>query len=533
MRREGKMSLALSLVLLNMIPVLFSIIITTVVSATISVNRIQEMLGTELKSVAYMLSVDNKVIDALVSREPDEYLNDYVDSIISGNVDIDVITVADMRGIRVYHLNRSRVGEKFVGGDDARVYEGENYRSIATGTLGLQMRYFYPVTDNEGTQVGFVMVSALMSTVSAMRNQIIYTMVGFSAIVLLMGIVLSMLISGRIKQTLLGYEPAQIARILAERDDVFESLEEGIIASDVSNNIILINRAALKLLGVSRDDAMGEKYTKFIPQSYIDRSLGVSGAVNFEIKANGCYIICQRLPILSGERCIGSLTVLRNETQLRRQAQQLTGVNHFIESLKANQHEFMNKLHVILGFLQIDAVDEAKKYIADLSGRETQISEVILRQILNRTIAALLMGKISHGHELGIDVNLALNSCLPQHSRFLPTNALTTVLGNLIENSIEAIDSQAGTGQEKDEEITIFIHEDEHCLMITIDDTGPGMGMELINRITRGRFSTKGRGRGDGMASVRGIVANREGEMTIDSKEGEGTSISIIFRKPR
>ena len=156
----------------------------------------------------------------------------------------------------------------------------------------------------------------------------------------------------------------------------------------------------------------------------------------------------------------------------------------------------------------------------------------ITERIENRSVAALLLGKISRGNELNIKVKLLPNSYLPRHSKFLSTDSLVTIIGNLIENAMDAINCEEFEDLEN-EEITIFIHEDDNNLIITVDDTGVGMSEETIENIKKGRYSTKGKGRGIGMTLIRNIVENSEGELMIDSKRGIGTSIAVIIKKKR
>ncbi|MBQ9262989.1 MAG: sensor histidine kinase [Clostridia bacterium] len=522
------------LLLLAILPVLMTAIVLTIGAASVSLNTSQSMLENQLKTVAFMLSSDGNVAEGLTRGKMADATSAYLDSILTDNNSIDIISIANMQGIRVYHNNKDMIGQHFVGGDENRAYQGESYASTATGTMGLQMRYFVPIMDHEGEQIGFVMASSLISRVQAQERHIIRTLVSLVMVLLVPCIVLAIGSADRIRKVLMGYEPEQIAQILAEREDVFESLDEGLLAVDVEGNVLLSNAAACRFLDNDAQSLRGEKIKQSVLKLPLEQTIrtGKESGPD-EITLHGFHLICEYLPILSKDKCIGAVAVLHDETRMQELAKELTGVNHFIESLRANQHEFMNKLHVILGLLQVGEVDAAKDYITRLSDHENGVSQGIVRQIENRTVAAMLLGKMAHGHELGIEINLSPNSYLPHHSAFLSTDSLITVLGNTIENSIEAIDSARLSFEEEDGQIDVMIHEDTQALMVTVDDNGPGIPESQLNRIFVRGFTTKGSGHGNGLAAVQRIIRDADGEITVDSHEGEGTSISIFLRKRR
>lgn len=533
MREKKQLSIRWQLIIVNVIVVILTLLVGTTISLTFYVRTMETQIESELQSVAFMLSKTEMVIETLKVNEPNQELNEYIDLILEGNTGINVITIADMTGKRVYHLDKDRIGEYFVGGDDVEIYQGKSYSSKAHGTLGYQLRYFQPVYDETMTQIGFVMASKLMSEVKSMQNIIIVNMVRFSIISLIIGITLAVILAERIKIALIGYEPSHIARLLIEREEIFDSLEEGLIAINREGEIILANKSALALLNLEVGNIRKRKSDEIIPQIKLMDTIKTGlPANNLNTIIYNRDIIYDKLPIKDKSNVIGALVVMRNRTEVKQLAQQLTGVNHFIDSLRANNHEFMNKLHVILGLLQIGAIKDAENYITELSNRQAIIINTITEKIENRRIAALLLGKISRGNELNIRVKLLPNSYLPSHSKFLSTDSLVTIIGNLIENAMDAINCEKADDYEK-EEISIFIHEDDNNLVISVDDTGIGMTDDTIEKVRKGGYSTKGSGRGTGMTLIKNILENSEGELIIDSKKDVGTSIVVIVKKKR
>lgn len=521
------------LLLVNIIPVILSLLVCAVLSVSYCVKLSQTQLETELRTVAYILSNNDIVIDALEKNQPTEKLSEHISLVLNGDNDIDVITVADMTGKRVYHIDSARIGEYFVGGDEKRVYNGEHYSSRAVGTKGYQLRYFYPVFNISGRQIGFVMTSTLMSNVDLLIKTITRYYIGISVIIFLLSASLSVILAEQIKTSLLGYEPKQIAQMLVEREEIFDSLEEGLIAVNIRNEIVLTNKPALEMLGIRGDEAKGVRIDKLLPQIKLSDTLHRGKAMNNRnLTIGNRDILYDKLPLLSGKDVIGAVVVLRNRTDVRELAQQLTGVSHFVDALRANNHEFMNKLHVILGLLQIGEIEEAENYITAFAEQQGTVINNIVEHIENRTVAALLLGKISRGREFNIDIKLLPNSHLPRHSKFLSTDSLVTILGNLIENAIDAI-NEKGRTDNSTEEITILIYEDKSSILITVDDSGIGMSGDIIRKVTTEQFSTKGENRGSGLSLIRNIVEDSKGELTIESDQNEGTSIAIVIQEPR
>lgn len=531
--KKKQMSIRTQLIIVNIIVVILTLIISTSISLSFYLKTMEKQLESELHTVAYMISKTELVIDTLNVNEPNQELNDYIDQILAGNTDISVITIADMTGKRVYHIDKELIGEYFVGGDDIDIYDGKAYSSKAHGTLGYQYRYFYPVFNEQNVQIGFVMTSTLMSKVQKMNENIYMNMIRFSIIVLLIGIAIAIILAERIKFSLIGYEPSDIVKLLTEREEIFDSLEEGLVAVNKHGEIIFANKAALSILNVEERTIKEMKSEELLPHIKLMETIK-SGlpANNLNTIIYNRDIIYDKLPIKDNTNVVGALVVMRNRTELKQLAQQLTGVNHFVDSLKANNHEFMNKLHVILGLLQIGAIKDAENYITELSHRQGIIINTITEKIENRRIAALLIGKISRGNELNIRVKLLQNSYLPNHSQYLSTDSLVTIIGNLIENAMDAINCEVKDDKEM-EEISIFIHEDDNNLVISVDDTGIGMTDDVIEKIRKSSFSTKSSGRGTGMTLIRNIVENSEGELIIDSKKDIGTSIIVIIKKKR
>ncbi|MCC8165423.1 MAG: sensor histidine kinase, partial [Planctomycetes bacterium] len=507
------------------------LILTVGLSVRYSINQLELSQEQNLHNIAHILATSEPVITALKQGRSTSTLDAFLDAVIANQNNVDIITIADMHSVRLYHPDRSRVGQTFIGDDEGRALRGEHYPSQAVGTLGFQSRYFYPVYDHDGLQRGFVHVSMLMSNLDSLRASVLRVNLQTLAIVLVVGGLAAGILTMSIKRSLLGYEPDQLARFFVQRGDVMDSLEEGILAIDDHGSIILANNATEKIVGMSEKEMRGRDVDEVIPQIDLKQSLGGATDHNRAVTLGDENILYSRLPLIGKHRLIGAMALMRDHSEVTRMAEELTGVNHLLDALRANTHEFMNRLHVILGLLQGGNVDEAKRYIMDISQLQRATITTMTKTIENQTLAALILGKINRCNELGIRMHIRSDSAIPRRSRYLPTTALVTIVGNLVENAIDAINEHGAS--EGEDEIALLIGEDEQALRISLDDTGVGLSPEELERLDRPGYTTKGANRGTGLGLIRSIVENYGGGMTVDSEKGVGTSITLVFMQAR
>ena len=530
-QKKPALGLSQKLILGGMFLVLLTLGLTMLVVIRLNIRLQERRVEETLHNLGEMVAVNPLVIQACREGRGSGVLIHYLDHLVTGISDLDVVTLADMHSRRLYHVDKLQVGEAFVGGDEGNALKGRHYFSRAVGSLGDQKRYFAPVIDDDSQkQIGFVLVGSLIETINTQQHEIYVDHLRVGLIVLCFAIVSAWLVARSIKKSLLGYEPGQLSKFFLERVEVLNSLEEGIVAVDETGRISLANKAARTLLGLKNDDLHSEKLDELYPQIRISETLESGQPLyNSGITWGDVNVLCDRIPVKENGSILGAVAILRNRTEQTRLAEELTGVNHLMDALRSNTHEFMNKLHVILGLLRIGAPDEAEKYITNISREHSEVIGPVLQKIQNKTLGALILGKMSHCRELDINFNLVSSSSVPANSRFLSGNAFETLVGNLVENAIEAVNAKAKGDGER--EVSLLVHEDEQALMITVDDTGEGMTEEEMERLKKGGYSSKGRYRGTGMRLIHSVLASSGGEMQIDSEKGVGTSISVCFTK--
>ena len=513
---------------MSMALVIVILYLTLFQTYALSLDNLEKKIESVLTSTAKTLSRSERVKEALTSGVCPPDLMAYLDDIVASTEDLDIITVADEHSVRCYHINRTRIGETFVGGDQSRVLAGESYLSDATGTLGPQRRAFSPVTDDSGAVIGFVMVSTKMTRLDEMRGQIIETYVNLALLLLMSAALISLLLSIVLQNMLLGHKPEELIRTYLAQGEVLEALDEGLISVDRDGYILLANQAAVRMLGQS--ELVDLRLDKVIctPEGTPITDLAEPKESAPTSRPN---ILCSNVPVAKNGKRIGTVLVLTDRSEAMHQAEQLTGSRHIIQALRANSHEFMNKLQIISGLLQMGHSQDALAYITSVSETHAGGIASIMACIQNHSVAALLLGKLSRMRELDISLTLLQNSSLPAHSRFLSTNDLVTVIGNLMENGIEAIDAKVNGGERR---LVLQITEDAQGLMIMVQDSGIGIAGGQLHMIFKRGFSTKAaEGRGTGMYLVNEIAVRTGGSIEVESELGEGTSITAVFHRER
>lgn len=529
MKEEQATPIRAQILRINLIVIAVTVALALGGSLALALRERQQVTDQNLMNSAQVIARVPMVARDLSTGVPTEELWAFLDGSIAQVSDIDVIAVADLHSIQLYYPDRQLIGQLYSGTVQQRILQGEGaFTSDDSGVSGAEHCAYAPVHGVEGELLGFVMVGIYMRSMAQSLWHILTSFALIALAVAILGGLLSAKLSDRIKRSLMGYEPAAFLSLFQQREDILEALEEGILAIDTKANIIYLNRAAAGMLGLEHEGAAGKPLHRVYPRSTLDRVLrSKRPEYNVPLRPRGdMRILADRMPIRGDGRVIGAVAIFRNRTEVTRLADDLTGVEHMVEAMRAYTHEFMNKLHVILGLLQLGEAEKAQAYIMDVSNLQQKAVGAIARSIKAPSVAALLVGKTSRCAELGIRLVLDPESHLSAEENFLPSAAYITILGNLIENAIDAL-NQSGRGQK---EITVSLQErEEEGLFICVEDTGPGMAPRLTEHIFQSGFTTKGGTHGTGLALVAEVVSAYQGDIRVESEPGVGTAFFIHF----
>lgn len=528
MPTQAPTSIRARLMRMNLIVVIVSIALSLAGTLYFTLRSEQRALDNNLLNSASILSRVPMLREALQGTCTAEELADYLDETTERTSDIDLILVGDTQSTLLYVPDRSLIGTPYSGTAQAGALAGAApYTFNETGPMGSDHSAYAPVRDEDGTVIGFVIVGVYFRSMAMVGLGTALRLLAVGVVAAVLGSLLAMQLSRSIKRSLNGYEPDAFARQFHQREDILDALEEGILAIDGEEKVIYLNAAAAEMLSMDRKTALGHPLHEVYPRSTLDRVLR-TGQAEYNVSMQSLKdirVLADRLPLYQNGTLTGAVSIFRNRTELTRMADDLTGVQHMVEAMRAYTHEFMNKLHVILGLLQIGEPDKAQQYIMDTTRTQREAVSRIMSQIRQPSVAALLVGKTSRANELGIRLRLDRESTLSEESPWLPPEAYVTILGNLIENAIEVLNQSRCTTKE----ISVSIREGEDSLLLCVEDTGPGISPQLRRTMFQRGVSTKGRSRGTGLSLVHEVVEAYHGEIRVESESGVGTSFFLSF----
>ncbi|MGM0874822.1 MAG: DcuS/MalK family sensor histidine kinase [Bacillota bacterium] len=434
------------------------------------------------------------------------------------------VVVMDMNGIRKSHPNPEMIGKSFVGGDEKAVLNGEEHISLSKGTLGQSLRAFTPIYGTDNEQIGAVAVGISLNNVEQALEKGHHNIIIGSIIGILVGVLGAVILARYIKKILFGLEPFAIAKIHEERNTMLQSVHEGIIAVDKDSTITLVNKSALRIFMNSGllDNPVGMKLTEYMPSSKLDRVLKTGKSEqDEELTFNGVSILVNRVPLIVNKEIVGAISTFRDKTEVHQLAEQLTGVRMYAEALRAQSHEFMNRLHVILGMVKMGFYDELTNFINEVVDHRVHELGYVTKNIKDPALAGFIMGKLSFARENQVEIVIDNETVIPEPKEVNVTHELITIVGNVIDNAIEAMNDM------KEKKLQLKLNYDKHQLQIKVRDSGPGLKKVQFTKIFKKGYSTKGSNRGYGLYLVSKSVESLGGSIQLNLSVENGTEFII------
>ncbi len=513
-------------------------IILAVVGALINIRFERDKIDKNLQNISETIAtspvlMQNDFQNGTAIEQ--ESLMRYLDSLKKSLYDVDVISIVNKNNQRFYHTNHSLIGSYYDGEQPSFSPTDNTFYIVNTsGPSGAQRRAYSALYNDNGEYLGFIMVIILTEHVNANLTQIITTYSIITAIVVIVELLITSWISKNIKKSLLGYEPDTISAMYLVRDNILESLKEGIIAVDKDGKILFTNESAVKMLDKeSNAAAFIGKNVDQIKNGHVVRNVLNEEQKEFNIhaqRADGTDLIIDRIPINHENDEIHTICILHDRAEYTKLMEDLSGTRYLVESMRANNHDFTNKLHVILGLIQMEMYDQATSYIENITMVQRASISKIMNTIDEPAVAALLIGKTARAAELNVKFTLREGSHFSKSDMHLPTEVLITIIGNLIENAFESMNEKENTPNSPNE-LIIGLFSKKDSILITVDDTGLGIPKDVQQRIFDNGFSTKGENRGTGLYQVKTMVENLGGTINVESQENVGTSFFVYFSK--
>ncbi len=446
------------------------------------------------------------------------------------------IVIGDKQALRLAHPDPTRLGRSMADddGDYGRraLEDGESYVARATGSLGESMRAKAPVIDPEtGSIIGIVSVGYSLEQVDTTIQRYNLVFYGVIGLMILATVISAIVISNRFKKAIFGLEPEEIARRFREQEATLQSVREGIIAVNRDGVITMANRAACANLGLPEETELaGRPILEILPESTLLSVLATRKPdFDREVWLRGRKMVVNRLPVRQNNEVIGVVTSFRPSDELHQVSQQLTRIQQYADTLRSQTHEYSNKLHTIAGLIQIGATDEALTLIGSEVSDHQSLLKLLLEAVPDPVIAGCLLGKYNRAREMGLNLDIDPDSAMEDIPANLPREQLVSVLGNLIDNALEA--TRQHTGENGRVRLSMTDLGDE--LIFEIEDQGPGVPDAVQQTIFERGVSGKGEDHGIGLYLVQQFLNRWGGSVTIENLPAGGSRFTLYLPKYR
>jgi two-component system CitB family sensor kinase len=432
------------------------------------------------------------------------------------------VVVIDMNRVRHSHPDPALIGKKVSEPLVAR--DGKVHLGVDPGSTGVNANARVPLYGPDDALVGEVSVGILESSVSSELFQELPSYAAGVALVLAIGALASFGLASILKRRTFGLELDEIARLLQEREATLHGIREGVIAVDPAGRISVINDQARRLLRLP-SNASGKRLEDVLAAGPLRDLLTATVAVTDEITVTDDYcLVINRMPVTLNGRPHGSVVTLRDRTDVEGLAKELAGERSLTESMRAQQHEFTNRMHGIAGLLELGRADEALDYVNEIRGVAADLDQRLRTHIRAPQIVGLMLGKAAEATERGIDLVITPQTSLGEAPDRV--QALTTILGNLIDNAFDAL---AGTPAPRRVEVSVV--ETEESVAVTVSDNGPGVPPDANQHIFRNGYTTKRgslvRHSGLGLSLVHNTVTKLGGSVSVS--EGAGATFTVLL----
>ncbi|MEH6577695.1 MAG: sensor histidine kinase [Amphritea sp.] len=496
-------------------------------------QSLDEQIGQRALHVAKTIAAIPQVIDAVEQRDT-SYLQ-LLGLSLAEKTQALFVVIGDAQGIRLAHPNPENVGRPMSdddGDDNAEaLVRGKGYISKALGHLGWSMRGKVPIfAANDQSVIGVVSVGYQLDRVDQIINRYRLTLLAVIALSFLLSALIAIWFANHFKRAIFGLEPEQIARLFDEQKATLESVREGIIAINNQGEITTINRTAIDTLGLSDNTRLtGRPIDEVLPESAMLEVLE-TGEPQFdqEVWLQNHSFIVNRIPLQQGDTITGVVSSFRRKDELDLVSKKLTRIQQYADSLRSQAHEYSNKLHTIAGLIQIDAKNEALALIGQETQAHQELIHLLVESVPDPILAGCLLGKYNRARELGLQLTIDPDSHMTELPDQLPREQLVSILGNLIDNALEATLLHSGAGGE----VKLSMTDLGNDLIFEVEDQGPGISKSQQQRIfEKGVTSKTEAGHGIGLHLVKGLLDNMGGTITLEPGDEKGCRFIVYIPK--
>ncbi|NWF25105.1 sensor histidine kinase [Streptomyces sp. PKU-EA00015] len=506
-------------------------------------SQAEESARLQTSATAAAAARSPSVVQAVRSDDPSAALQPYAEA-LRKDAGMDFVVIMDPQGRRWTHPEPGEIGRTYLGHIEPAL-RGEIYSERYTGTLGLSVRTVAPVRD-DGKVVALVSAGITIEEISEQVAKQVTALLVMAGGALALGGVGTYVINARLRRHTHGMNAAELGRMHDYHQAALHAVREGLIMLDGSRRIALVNDGARELLGLG-DDAVGRPVADLgLPAPLTGALLASEPRVDEVHLTADRVVVVNTQPVVGGEKR-GTVVTLRDHTELQALSGELDSERGFSQALRSQAHEAANRLHTVVSLIELGRADEA----VDFATAELELAQALTDRVVGAVgepvLAALLLGKAAQANERGVELVLTEDSRIDDGvlPASLPSRDLVTILGNLVDNAVDAAAGvgalvPAGPAEPRDDlrvappppggvraRVTVTARAERDELLLRVADTGPGVEPESVDDVFRRGWSTHGPGRGIGLALVRQAVHRGHGTITL-TRAPEGGAIFTV-----
>ncbi|MGG5173009.1 sensor histidine kinase [Pseudarthrobacter sp. J1738] len=477
--------------------------------------------GLRMHTISASIADNPSVLKAVQSANPTAELQPYAKALMR-DADADFITIMAPDRTRWTHPNPAEIGKPYIGSVD-KALAGESQTEVMAGTLGPSVRTIVPIKDSAGVVRAMVASGVTVRTVDILIGGRIPALLFIATALLLAGSLASWFLGRYLRLVTRGWGPEELGHLFAYYESVLHSVREGVVLIDNNRRVVMYNDQAAELLGLPPLKAGTPTPSQSVASLPLAPSLkelfGSGRSARDEI-----HLTQKRVLVLNQEEArpsatppgpapvMGTVATLRDQTELESLGSELQSVKTLSTALRAQTHEHANRLHTMVSLMELGRSTEALDYATRDLNLSQQLTDDMLNSVDEPVISALIMGKSAQANELGIELMVDASGELSGSG--VSVHELVTIMGNLLDNAMDAVAQVDG-----ERRIWLSLEAEEHCLRISVQDTGPGIPPDALEKVASYGYSSKthqGFGRGLGLALVRQSVHRLGGTMTIE-----------------
>ncbi|WP_242884525.1 sensor histidine kinase [Actinomadura litoris] len=467
-------------------------------------------------AVAASIAAAPDVRAALAAPDPSRVLQPYAER-VRHDTGVDFITIMSPAGIRYTHPDPARIGQRFIG-NTAPALAGRPFTETYTGTLGPSVRTVVPVFGDGHRVVALVAAGITVRAISAELRGRLASLVAVAAAVLAAGVAGSSLVAARLRRQTRGVAPGELREMFEYHEAILHAVREGLLLLDRAGRVVLCNDAARELLGLAADPRGRPAAELGLPDE-LAAALASADPRADEIHIGDTRVlVVNTAPVRSRDRAMGNVVTLRDHTELQALTGELDSVRGFAESLRSQAHEAANRLHAVVSLVELGRPDQAVAFATAELESAQRLTDRVVGSVSEPVLAALLLGKSAEAAERGVDLVVSEDTAVEGG---VPARDLVTILGNLIDNAVDAAIEGAARRPPR---VTVSARAQDGDLVLVVADSGPGVDPRTVPDMFRRGWTTKTSGgpagHGLGLALVGQAVRRGGGEITVGGGPG-------------